>query len=160
VSHYHHEVRDGREPLSFEEALDREEERLLSERDSLLTGSDWAKSHHRTHSYVSRGRWAEQLERWLSVLPRERLLVLFSERYFADPTGTLRDAAAFLGAPVPAARDLGRACDAVAETYRRQPLNPPTPSRILDRLRRAFAAPDDDLRRLLGVPLPWADTAR
>ena len=51
----------------------------------------------RHYSYVSRGLYAEQLERWLRLFPRDRLLVLKSEDLFADPERALRQTLEFLG---------------------------------------------------------------
>lgn len=64
-SHYWHSVKLGYETLSFEEALEREEERLAS-----------GGSSPRDHSYADRGRYAEQLARYLALFPKRQVLVL------------------------------------------------------------------------------------
>ena len=94
-SHYQMSVRRGRETLSFGEALDRESERLLGERRQLGSEAAFAQGFsHRNHSYLTRGHYAEQLERWLEHFPREQLLVLESERFFrcARPSARRNDA--------------------------------------------------------------------
>jgi hypothetical protein len=63
-SQYWHSVKQGFETLSFEEALERERERL-----SLGAEA------RRDFSYVDRGRYAVQLLRYLERFPRERILV-------------------------------------------------------------------------------------
>eukprot|EP00929_Paragymnodinium_shiwhaense_P051125 TRINITY_DN25745_c0_g1_i5.p1 TRINITY_DN25745_c0_g1~~TRINITY_DN25745_c0_g1_i5.p1 ORF type:complete len:254 (+),score=24.69 TRINITY_DN25745_c0_g1_i5:912-1673(+) len=49
------------------------------------------------NSYVLRSIYVDQVRRWLDVFPREQLLFLKSEDYFANPTDILRRAAAFIG---------------------------------------------------------------
>ena len=52
---------------------------------------------HQHHSYLSRGRYAEQLERWLDYVERERLLVLSAEELFEEPLKVVSEAQDFLG---------------------------------------------------------------
>ena len=69
LSHYHHEVALGMEPLTFEEALDAEPERLDGEERRLVQFPGYASVAHQHHSYVARGHYADQLERWLGRVP-------------------------------------------------------------------------------------------
>jgi len=96
-SHYHHEVALGREPLSFEEALDHEPERTRGEEERLIREPDYFSHAWWNHTYLARGRYAEQLERWLAVFPREQLLVLASEELGADPALVYARTLEFLG---------------------------------------------------------------
>ena len=97
-SHYQHEVALGREPLSFEEALAAEEERTRGEVERLTAdprafGRAWW-----DHTYAARGRYAEQLERWLAAFPGEQLLVVTTEELGERPAKTYATILAFLGA--------------------------------------------------------------
>jgi hypothetical protein len=96
-SQYQHARRDGHETLSFEEALEREDERLAGEAELLARDPTHVSFAHRRLSYRTRGLYAEQLERWFAVFPREQLLVLRSEELFAEPDRVLASAFAFLG---------------------------------------------------------------
>jgi hypothetical protein len=98
-SHYHLQVRKGREPLSFEEAVDGEEERLAGEQERMLADPGYASFNHRRYSYLARGRYAEQLERWMKLFPEDRLLVLRTEDLEEDPGKVLGQALRFLGVP-------------------------------------------------------------
>ncbi len=89
ASHYWHEVRYGWEPLSFEEALEREPERLR--------GGQEARRHY---SYLDRGRYASQLRRYLDLFPAEQILVLTYDQLVADLPGLGRRCADFLALPV------------------------------------------------------------
>lgn len=98
-SQYQLERRAGRERLSFEEAIEREEERIGAETARVEADPGYASSAHRHFSYLARGIYAPQLERWLALFPREQLLVLRSEDLFADPPAVFRQALAFLELP-------------------------------------------------------------
>jgi len=85
-SHYQHMVRLGFETMSFDEAIKCEPDRI--------TASD--KAHHR-FSYLSRGLYAEQIERWLDHFPRSQLLVLSSEDLYAHTAEVYGELLDFLG---------------------------------------------------------------
>ncbi len=58
---------------------------------------------HRIHSYVERGFYGQQLERALSLFPREQLLLLRSEDLRRDPTAVVETTCDFLGVARPPA---------------------------------------------------------
>jgi len=64
LSHYHHEVALGMEPLTFKAALEAEPERLDGEERRLVQFPGYVSVAHQHHSYLARGRYHEQLERW------------------------------------------------------------------------------------------------
>ncbi|MEV1288072.1 sulfotransferase [Micromonospora sp. NPDC049679] len=94
-SHYLHSRSYGAEPLAFADALAAEPARLAA---ALRRGPETRAAHAalRNHSYLARGRYAEQVERWLTHVPRERLLVLRSEDLYADPAAVYGEILRFL----------------------------------------------------------------
>ena len=146
LSHYHHEVALGREPLRFEDALDAEEDRLRGEEERLAADPSYFSRAWWSHAYKSRGRYAEQLERWLAVFPREQLLILPSEDLGGEPERTHTRVLDFLGA-VP------HRLDAYPRVYERQyeAMSPET----RERLAAEFEAPNRRLYELLGRDLGW-----
>jgi hypothetical protein len=96
-SHYQHEVRDGRETLSFGEAIEKEPERLAGEEERLRADAGYYSYNHHRYSYTRRGQYIEQLRRWAKYFPRARLLVLQSERLFRDPAVAIGAVHEFLG---------------------------------------------------------------
>jgi len=96
-SHYQHEVRDGRETLSFPEAIEREAERLGDEEERLRRDPTYYSYNHHRYSYTRRGRYLEQITRWMQHYPRSRLLVIQSERLFCEPAGVCAELYEFLG---------------------------------------------------------------
>jgi Sulfotransferase domain len=146
LSHYHHEVALGREPLSFEEALDAEEERTRGEEERLVRDPSHFSHAWWDFTYVARGRYAEQLERWLAVFPREQLLVLASEQLAADTAATFARVLDFLGAPPHDLDDYPRVYEQAYGEMRAE---------TRTRLAETFAAPNRRLYELLGRDLGW-----
>ena len=91
ISHYFHQQRKGRETLPIAQALAREDERLA------LAGTHWNHPNFRHYSYKRRGHYAEQINRYLDHFPREHLLVINSERFFAEPQASLAQVYDFVG---------------------------------------------------------------
>ena len=140
-SHYWHERDKGRESLSFEDAIRAEPERLGDSEMRLARGEIAASREHQLHSYLARGRYAEQLERWFARFPREQFLVMRFEDLAAQPLATLNRTLAWLGLqPLAAARTEPR------NTRSYPPLEPMT----AERLREYFAPHEARLRGLLG----------
>jgi hypothetical protein len=98
-SHYQHEVRDGRETLSFADAIEQESRRLEGEEERLRDEPDYYSFNHHRYSYTRRGLYLEQLGRWMAHFPRSQLLVLQSEALFHDPAAAVARVQAFLGLP-------------------------------------------------------------
>jgi hypothetical protein len=148
-SHYRHEVAAGRESLSFLDAIRAEPERLAGAEDAVRTGSsaDLAEAHRR-HSYVARGRYAEQLARWFAVFPREQILVLRAEDLFHEPDRVWAGVQDFLGLPY-----------AVHHDFAAHNAQPPAemPAAARDELAGLFEGPNRDLAALLGTDY-WGDS--
>jgi hypothetical protein len=105
---------------------------------------------HRLYSYVSRGLYADQLERWLGFFPGERLHVIRSEDLFGRPQQTLDKLTRFLDlAPFQPA-----AFDRYAATAD-QRVSQLTPA-LRRRLSLRFAPHNQRLATLLGWPEAWS----
>lgn len=99
-SHYQHERSRGIETVSFEEAIDREPDRLAGEVDRMRNDQNYESFNHQHFSYLARGRYIEQVETFFSLFPREQILVLISEQLFSDPAASHTQALRFLDLPV------------------------------------------------------------
>jgi hypothetical protein len=145
-SHYQHEVALGREELSFEDALAREDERMQGEVERMLRDPAYFSYAWWNYTYAARGRYAEQLERWLAAFPREQLLVLFTEELAADTAGTYRRVLHFLGVDA-------FGLDSYPRIFEREygGMDPATRARLEDE----FTEPNGRLAGLLGRELPW-----
>jgi len=96
-SHYNGRLRNGYENLSFEEAIEKEEERLKGEIDKIKTIDDYYSYNHQNFSYLSRGIYYEQIKQWLKFFPRKQLLIICSEEFFSNPSATYKRVIAHLG---------------------------------------------------------------
>lgn len=146
LSHYQHEVALGREHLSFEEALDREDERMRGELERIAGDPTYFSHAWWNYTYVARGRYAEQLERWYEAFPREQLLVLFSEELLEHPAETYARVLDFLKV---APHELSSFPRIFAREY--DEMAPAT----RQRLEAEFTEPNQRLAELLGRPIPW-----
>ena len=145
-SHYHHEVDLGREPLSFEAALDAEDQRLAGEVERMVADPQAFSHAWWDHSYVLRGRYAEQLERWFAVFPREQLLIVTTEELARDTPGTVARVLEHIGAdPFEA--------DAYPRVFERA--YAPMADATRQRLDAVFAEPNRRLAELVGRDPGW-----
>lgn len=147
-SHYRHEVAQGRERHSFEEAIAAEASRCREDFRLLGLGQDPGVAHRR-YSYISRGLYAEQLERWFAHFPREQVLVVSSDDLQGEPLRVYRRTTAFLGLsrqhPPP---------------FRAQNVGQPAvlPRAAASTLAEYFADPNQRLFELIGQEL-WAESS-
>ena len=93
ISHYLHEKRKGREPLPILEAFEQEETRLKP----IWENGNFRDRKFTTYSYKSRGLYKCQMERYLKYFAKEQILIIPSERFFADPLQYLQKTFDFLG---------------------------------------------------------------
>jgi hypothetical protein len=98
-SQYNFEVDLGRETLPFEEALDREEERISKEREKILEDESYVSFDYSRYSYVARGIYVDQLQTWMKLFPKEQFLMLKSEDFYANPVEALEHTSKFLNLP-------------------------------------------------------------
>lgn len=98
-SHYQLNVRRRRERLSFAEALEQEEARLGDILQRIRSGEEVPLFNFLHYAYTYKGMYAEQLENWLAVFPREQILILKSEDLFTNPAAVFAQVLAFLGLP-------------------------------------------------------------
>jgi hypothetical protein len=145
-SQHNHERALGFEDLPFEEAIAGEPRRLEGEEERLLADPGYVSFSHQHHSYLARGRYAEQLERWLEHFDREQLLVLSAEDLFAEPATVVRESQAFLGLELETPRDLSARN---ARTYA------PIAAETRAELNRAFEPHNRRLYELVGRDFGW-----
>lgn len=86
LSHYWHNRSVGREDLSFWEALSAEDDRLAE-------SPEW----RARYSYLDRGRYAMQIERFLEHIPRQRILVQTFDDLTTNTVDVYRRTCRFIG---------------------------------------------------------------
>ena len=145
-SHYWHQVKRGYEQLSFSAAVESEEDRLSGELERMLEDPNYVSFERHHHSYLARGRYAEQLEPWLKAFPGDQILIERSEDFFDDPASILASVMAFLELPGTSTRGYQR-------------FNAFTSGRLDPELRRSlndyFRPHNARLTELLGRDFNW-----
>jgi hypothetical protein len=146
-SHFQHEVARGFEDLSFEEALEQEPRRLHGELEKMRNDPSYNSFAFQHHTYLERGRYADQLDVWYRLFPRDQILVLRSEDLFADPEWTYGEVLRFLGVSAFSLREY-------------EAFNPRTYTEMQPQTRRNlvqyFAEPNERLYDLVGVDFGWS----
>jgi hypothetical protein len=95
-SHFLLERLRGEETLDFVAALDAELERLDGEEARLERDPAHVSHPHKHASYLARGEYVRQLERWFGIFPREQILVVRSEDLYERSAETFARVADFL----------------------------------------------------------------
>lgn len=151
LSHHQHEVRAGRETLTFEEAVELEAERLAGEEQRLVSEPGYRSLAWERYSYQARGHYAEQLERWLARYGEEHLLVVRSEDLYQDPARAFGCIQGFLG--------LASWTPAEFRNHSYLGIEPPAkaelPASLRQRLSEGFAASNLRLYELLDRDFGW-----
>jgi hypothetical protein len=142
ILRYHLMVQLGKEQRSLEDALSADERRLDAGQSFEPHVYDDPNGPARHHTYLERGHYDEQLERWFRCFDRSQLLVL-EARAVAVPDGIDR-VLAFLELPAGA-------------QVRTVPLDPcpPVDAALWTRLAGHFAPHNERLFELLGERWDW-----
>ena len=146
-SAWKHERAGGFEDTtSFERALELEDGRLAGEVERMHIDPGYESFSHRHHAYRRRGQYAEQLERVFALAGRERVHVVESEAYYADPPREYARVLDFLG------------LSAFEPGFSQPKAHPsePMPPATRDMLTRHYAPHNERLAQLLGQPPSWA----
>jgi hypothetical protein len=141
-----HELARGFETEPFERALSLEAERLLGQDERLVREPFAVSLDHQHHAYLARGQYVELLRRLAGVFGRDRLHVVDSHRFFAEPEAVWTDALSFLGLPVGG--------NPIFERHNARPRSPMS-SELRDRLENHFRPWDDELTDWLGWVPSW-----
>lgn len=145
-SAHSHEVTLGHEELPFEAALEVEDARLEGEVERILADPSYASHSHRHHAYLARGRYIEQLERLETLFGRDRIHVIDSDDFFAEPKRVYDAVLEFLELP-----------HRGYPTFGRENARPPTsmPKSLREALEAHFLPFDERLAKWLGRHPRW-----
>jgi len=147
-SQHHHEVARGFEQeRDFGKAIALEPARLHRQEHRLTTDPSYYSFGHQHHAYRARGEYARYLSAMAQHVGRERLHVVESERFFAEPEQTYDEVCRFLGLPT----DLGHP---PFERHNARPRQSDMDPVLRQDLTEHFAPHDDALITWLGrVPI-------
>jgi hypothetical protein len=141
-----HELARGFETEPFERALELEPQRLQGRDDELVRHPFSVSLDHQHHAYVARGQYVELLRRLASIVGRDRLHVVDSHRFFAEPEQVWAETLAFLDLPVGG--------DPSFERHNARPRSPMS-DELRQRLETHFRPWDEELAQWLGWVPSW-----
>ncbi|MES1024743.1 sulfotransferase domain-containing protein [Gloeocapsa sp. BRSZ] len=99
-SHYRHQLRLGKESLSFEEAIEKEAERLEGELEKIMHDETYtSKKKYGYYSYLLRGIYIDQLKNWFRFFKKEQMLILKTEDLQENPSEIYNKVIDFLELP-------------------------------------------------------------
>ena len=142
-----HEAAHGFETEPYERAMELEETRLRGEAERIVANPAYNSFSHQHHSYRARGRYAEQLERLAALFGRERIHVVDSGDFFADPRPAYDGVLDFLGLPRLRYPDF--------RPRNARPRSAPLPASIRAELEDYYRPHDQRLARWLGHDPSW-----
>src|SRR6266700_1010126 len=150
-SHYYLAVKKGVETLSFEEALAQEETRTRDEGQRLAADPHYFSYNHKHYTYLARGMYADQLQRWMNSFPQEQFFILKSEDFYATPDRKLKEIFQFLGLPDVAPVQQQEYKPFSSSTYSQGKMEPEMRKRLLT----YFEPYNERLYTLLGRDFGW-----
>lgn len=145
-SYYHMKVRRGFETLSFEEAVEKEEERLDGELDKMIADENYFSFNRHNFSYLARGIYVDQLRNWMKFFPKEQFLIVKSEDFYKQSSEVSKQILGFLDLPE---WELN-----IEKKYNYFPY-PKMDTKIRKRLVEYFKPYNQRLYELLGMNLGW-----
>jgi hypothetical protein len=141
-----HELARGYETEPFERALELEPGRLAGERAKMVADPGYVSHHLQHNAYVTRGQYIEQLEVMESVFGRQRLHVIDSDEFFANPRPAFDAVCDFLALPRVTDITFGK-----HNARSRAPMSAP----LRDRLTAHYTPYDDRLAAWWGKTPSW-----
>ena len=147
-SHYYHNRKfEGREPLSFEEAVEQEANRIHDKMEFWQNHEDYIDVSIGHYAYLQRGFYDEQLNRWLKYFSRDQFCILKSEDFFNFPQNQLDKVISFLDLPN-YQFDVSKAIN--SGNYKTE-----LPEKTQEKLRNKFKEHNKRLCEILGWDSTW-----
>ena len=149
-SHYNMRHGAGNEPLSFEEAIQKEQDRTKGEFEKMQKDETYYSMAYFHHSYLDRGIYVDKIKRWMSVFPKEQFLILQSEEFLKNTSSIYKKVLKFLELPeweLLEYEEVGRA------EYKHPKMNDDTRQKLIE----FFRSHNKRLYEFLGVNYNWED---
>jgi hypothetical protein len=135
------------ETETFGRAIELEDSRLAGETERILANPSYESPSFRHHAYRSRGQYVDQLERLENLFGRERIHVVDSADFFADPVPCYDQVLEFLGLPNAGYPDF--------KHLNTRPRPAPLPDSVREALRQYYRPYDERLVKWLGWEPTW-----
>ena len=96
-SHYHMEKSHGQEELSFEEAIEKEPERIFGEFEEMKNNKNNNGRNYPHRAYLKSGEYLDQIKNWKKFYPKENFMFIKSEDFNKNPSIVYQRVLNFLG---------------------------------------------------------------
>jgi len=146
-SDHAHRVSRGCEMETFERAFELEDSRLAGEVERIMADPAYESVSYRHHAYRRRGEYIDQLEHLEELFGRERIHVIDSADFFADPVPAYDGTLEFIGLPNVGYPDFKHL------NARQRPA--PIPDSVREKLREHYRPYDERLVKWLGWEPTW-----
>jgi len=144
-SHYQMQFEHKAESLSFEEAIE-QEELLKEEMEKMEQSDNYYSVEFYKRSYLTRGIYAEQLERWFKYFPREQFLIIKSEDFYSEISSVFKKVLNFLNLP-----NFEPEVFRPFKSRQYQSMKPETREKLVE----FFKPHNERLYKLLGIDFGW-----
>jgi len=96
-SHYSMNVIRKMESLSFEKAIDIENERIKDNMNKMKRDEAYYSDIYFRHAYLDRGIYITKLKHWFKFFPRDQFLIIQSEKFWSNTSEVYNEVLKFLG---------------------------------------------------------------
>ena len=147
LSHYQHSKRAGVEDLPFEEALRREKSRIESVLKNIEKNPKYENKEYEQYSYLSRGRYEEQIKRWLRYFSKDQFIFLKSENLFNNPQKVSNEVFDFL--------NVRRFNIEKKKAYNSGNYDEEISPKLKNKMEKYFEKGNSNLEKVLGKSIDW-----
>lgn len=98
-SHYSQRFQKGKETADFLSLIEKEDDLTADEWEKARKDPSYEMGVVQAYSFLSRGRYAEQLSNWTQSFLEDRFLILFAEELLAEPDVQMAKVFGHLGLP-------------------------------------------------------------
>jgi len=91
--------RGGNEKLTFEQAIQCENDRTEKEYEKMKNDKNYYSDLYFRHAYLERGIYVDRLKRWMNIFPKKQFLILDSKDFFENPSMIYLKTLEFLNLP-------------------------------------------------------------
>lgn len=146
-SHYNMNIKNGYETLSFEKAIELENDRIKNGYDKMLKNGSYSGDYF-AYAYLERGKYAEKLKKWFQVFPKKLFVIKNSDDFFTESERTYNEILQFLQL---SKWKLKKYVPQMVGKYQQNEIDP----KIKKQLIEYFKPYNEDLYKLLDTNYHW-----
>jgi hypothetical protein len=145
-SHYFYEFYGRNETLSFEDAIEKEGERIQDEFERMESDANFYSEKYYKNSYLDSGKYEKHLQKWLTHFPTSQFLFIKSEDFYKSTSEIFSEIQKFLNIPQ---SDLPEYKIFRAEKY------PDMEQKLRKKLEEYFKPYNEKFYKLIGKNFGW-----